>query len=165
MIRRALAALPVAAAVAVLAVPAAFADTTPVASIAITSEPGSFPVTTSGHWAAPDQEVLVSNPQNVLKAQTENGQGYVAVQLRAPHNAPLRVGAYSGVGYAPDHPELASVLLISNGLGCYAEEGGFTVDRIETDPATGVVTAFDGAFDQRCPGSTGTAHGEIHFQR
>ena len=123
MIKRVLVALPVAAAVAVLAVPAAFADTTPVATIDITAQPGSYPVRTSGHWAEPQQEVLVSTPQNVLKAQTENG------------------------------------------LGCYAEEGGFTVDRIETDPASGRLTAFDGSFDQRCPGSTGTAHGEIHFQR
>ncbi|EWM11038.1 hypothetical protein [Kutzneria sp. 744] len=61
------------------------------------------------------------------------------------------------------HPELAAVQLISNRLGCYGEEGGFTVDRIETDPTTGALTAFDGSFDQRCPGST--AHGEIHFQR
>ena len=135
------------------------------ASIDITAPPGSYPVTTSGHWAEPDQEILVSNPQNVLKAQAETNTGYLAVLLRAPRNAPLHVGSYSGVGYPPDHPELASVLLISNGLGCYAEDGGFTVDRIETDPATGVVTAFDGSFDQRCPGSTATAHGEIHFQR
>ncbi|QUQ66264.1 hypothetical protein [Kutzneria sp. CA-103260] len=165
MIGKVLAVLPVAAAVAVLAGPAAFADTTPVASIAITAEPGSYPVTASGHWAAPDQEVLVSSPQNVLKAQTDNGLGYIAVLLRGPHNEPLHVGSYDTVGDPQAHPELASVQLISNGLGCYAEQGGFTVDRIETDPASGVLTAFDGTFDQRCAGSTGTAHGEIHFQR
>ncbi|MFI9382571.1 hypothetical protein [Kutzneria sp. NPDC052558] len=165
MIRSALAALPAAAAVAVLAVPTAFADTTPVASIDITAQPGAYPQATSGHWAAPDQEVMVGYPQNVLKAQTDNGRGYLAVLLRAPHNEPLHVGAYANVGYPPDHPELASVLVISDGLGCYAEQGGFTVDRIETDPASGVLTAFDGSFDQRCPGSTGSAHGEIHFQR
>jgi hypothetical protein len=170
MIKRILVALPVAAAVAVLAGPGAFADTVstsdgPAASLDITAAPGSFPVRTSGHWAEPDQEVMVGYPQNVIKVQTEAGQGYVAALLRAPYNEPLHVGAYSTVGYAPDHPELASVLLIHDGLGCYAEEGGFTVDRIETDPATGFLTAFDGAFDQRCPGSTGAAHGEIHFRR
>ncbi|MFC0548978.1 hypothetical protein [Kutzneria chonburiensis] len=165
MIKRILVALPVAAAVAVLAGPAAFADTTPVASIDIAAAPGSYPVKTSGHWSAPDQEVMVSYPKNVLKAQTDDGLGYVAVLLQAPNNEPLHVGTYTNVGYTPSHPELSGVLVIHDGLGCYAEEGGFTVDRIETDPATGFLTAFDGSFDQRCPGSTGTAHGEIHFQR
>ena len=165
MIKRILVALPVAVAVAVLAGPAAFADTTPAARLDITAQPGSFPVKTSGHWAEPDQEVMVSYPKNVLKVQTEDGQGYVAVLLQAPNNEPLHVGTYTNVGYTPGHPELAGVLVIHDGLGCYAEEGGFTVDRIETDPATGLLSAFDGSFDQRCPGSTATAHGEIHFQR
>ncbi|MFC0436822.1 hypothetical protein [Kutzneria buriramensis] len=162
---RTLAALPVAAAIAVLAVPAAFADTTPVASIDITTTPGSFPVTSAVHWAAPDQEVLVSDRANTLRAQGGAGFDYIGVELRGPNGAPLQAGTYNTVGDPHSHPELASVLVISNGLGCYAEEGGFTVDRIEFDPSTSVLTAFDGSYDHRCAGSTGADHGEIHFQR
>lgn len=51
------------------------------------------------------------------------------------------------------------------GVGCYAEEGSITVDRVEVDPSTSLLTAFDGSFDQRCAGSTGLMHGELHFQR
>ncbi|GAA3433567.1 hypothetical protein [Kutzneria kofuensis] len=165
MIGRVIAALPVAAAVAVLAVPTAFADTTPVSSLDFTAEPGSFPAKTSVHWAEPDQEVLISDRQNTIRVVADAGFANVAVELRGPNAAPLQAGTYDTVGDPRSHPELASVLVISDGLGCYAEQGGITVDRIEVDPSTGLLAAFDGSFDQRCPGSTGTGHGEIHFRR
>jgi len=164
---KALAALPVAAALAVLATPVAFADTTSVSSFDFTAEPGSLAITGSGHWAAPAQDVEIWENNNVVKvdATPDNGFHYIRVELTGPNGEPLHVGTYSNVGDPTRHPDQPGILAISQGLGCHADAGTITVDRVERDGA-GALTAFDGSFDHHCAGPTSpTFHGEIHFQR
>lgn len=139
----------------------------PGATFTFEAEDGAHPVDgRSGEWAAPDQELMVWEHENIVKVDAAglSNSDFIRVELSAPGRVPLEEGGYPDARNQDKAPERPGMLVVSGGLGCGDEYGEFVVDRIERDRA-GSLVALDAGFTQRCGGPDGPAlHGRVHFR-
>lgn len=140
---------------------------TPGATLSFESDKGAHPVDyRSGEWSTPDNEIMVSEHENVIKidGEADRGRDYLRVELTGPNKEKLRAERYTDVRDRETFPDHPGMLVISNGLGCKDVYGEFAVDTIEWADST--LVAFDARFVQSCGGLDKPAlRGRVHYRK
>ncbi|MFD1149785.1 hypothetical protein [Saccharothrix hoggarensis] len=117
------------------------------------AEAGATPVDgRQGFWSTPEDDVRIWESQDGLlkfDEDSSSNQQLIRVELAAPGNAPLEVGAYTDVRTRATATN-PGLVVISNGLACGPVHGGFTVHSIGRDPVTGRLTDVDVEVEHRC---------------
>lgn len=130
-----------------------------VTSYAYTSAAGDFiGQGAQNTYKAPAAAIGVEGTGAGVTASITSGGENWTVQLAAPRGDVLRPGVYQGVEEAPTRTGRAPGLYVfGDGRACDRVYGRFSVNQIETDPATGAVTLLDAGYTQHCDSATAPA--------